>query len=352
MKRNTRLTAVLAAPLLLLAACVGKEIPYTPAARPSQLIMNALLESSAAQHYVYLYQSGIDTILAVRHATVTLSVNGQSAETGEEVPQIDLPDYLDLTSVPGLVRSSRYRFTTPLRAGDEVTLDALTADGSKHASATLTVPRPVNDIRVDTVSTTILYDNSIYPVMQYRVTLTDLSGEANYYRLDIRNDYTSYGKYYNGSDTALFRRVIPSIINFEEPLLSDGRISVGDIEGDGYNELQADNRYNIFTDKFFTDRSYTLKVYTALPSQYYPDSMYDVTRITGRVTVRLLSITEAEYNYLHTLNLLEWGGFMSDMIEPLIIPSNVTGGTGFVGAGSDVSITLELPDLVVNQPSW
>ncbi|MDR1004428.1 MAG: DUF4249 domain-containing protein [Prevotellaceae bacterium] len=340
MNRKPRLTAAALAAPLLLAACIGNDIPYTPAHRPVQLIMNALLESGAAENNVYLYLSDIDTIRAVNGATVTLSVNGNVVETGSELPQVDLPDYLDQSSLPGLVRSARYRFTTPLHPDDEVTLHAVTARGERHATASLTVPRPVEALCVDTVQTTILYNNASRPVTQYNITLTDNALRSDYYRLEILHECTACGKYGNGRDTVITWQHILPVINFDEPVLSDGRLSIGDLEGDEV-DLLAENRYNIFTDNRFAGGSYTLKVYTAPADLYPPASMYDVTRLDRRPVVRLLTITEAEYHYLKVLNLLAWDGFASDLMEPLLIPSNVVGGTGFVGASAAATVVME-----------
>lgn len=65
-------------------------------------------------------------------------------------------------------------------------------------------------------------------------------------------------------------------------------------------------------------------------------------------TVRLLSITEAEYRYLKALNFIESDDYESALVEPVIIPSNVKNGLGFVGASSETRVILKLPDEITD----
>ena len=64
------------------------------------------------------------------------------------------------------------------------------------------------------------------------------------------------------------------------------------------------------------------------------------------ITVRLLSITEAEYRYLKALNCLDDGDYDNTLMEPISLPCNVIGGLGFVGVCSESRVIIELPETV------
>ena len=92
----------------------------------------------------------------------------------------------------------------------------------------------------------------------------------------------------------------------------------------------------------------TLKVYTPLYQEYYPveGHYYDHISRKQTITVRLLSITEAEYRYLKALNCLDDGDYDDALMEPISLPCNVIGGLGFVGVCSESRVIIELPETV------
>ena len=108
------------------------------------------------------------------------------------------------------------------------------------------------------------------------------------------------------------------------------------------------NVRNVFTDSRFPDGSYTLNVYT-----YYPDfqgwGSDRKNHIQVDVVVRLLSITEAQFRYLRAMNCLDSEDYNETFMEPVIVPQNVSGGLGFVGASSEQRVTLRMVD---RPPLW
>ena len=55
----------------------------------------------------------------------------------------------------------------------------------------------------------------------------------------------------------------------------------------------------------------------------------------------------SEYEYLSVQNILYGHDYdSSDFLESVAVPTNVTGGTGFVGVFYPSSITLRLPEKV------
>ena len=181
---------------------------------------------------------------------------------------------------------------------------------------------------------------------QFKITLQDRPNEKNHYRLDIRNDITVYGQYNNYKDTIVYSRYT-DLINREDIILTDGKPSNSeDYEDDPFGSY-IENKYNVFTDGRFSGSTCTLKVYTQLYNNDY-SGLYNVTRRSKSITVRLLSISEAEFRYLKALNYLESDNYEEALMEPVIIPSNVKGGLGFVGISSETRMTMQLPDEIID----
>ena len=148
-------------------------------------------------------------------------------------------------------------------------------------------------------------------------------------------------------DTTILAPRQNEIINREDVILTDGHPGNYD---DEENELfpTINNKYNIFNDNTFRDSYATLKVYTPLYQEYYPveGHYYDHISRKQTITVRLLSITEAEYRYLKALNCLDDGDYDDALMEPISLPCNVIGGLGFVGVCSESRVIIELPETV------
>ena len=130
----------------LFASCEN-EIPYTPPYREPQLIMNALLDAGEHENFVFLSVSGIEGISHVETASLTLYINGQLAETPEELPPLKPIGSLDvvydpdapLNNLPEIAKRKKYRITTTLNPGDNIRLEAIAENGKYHATAEVTV---------------------------------------------------------------------------------------------------------------------------------------------------------------------------------------------------------------------
>ena len=201
--------------------------------------------------------------------------------------------------------------------------------------------------------------------------MQDRPNEKNYYRLDIWNDRSYYCKWKeyledeNGSlikvededgswhwasiprDTTILAPRQNEIINREDVILTDGHPSNYDDEENEFFPT-INNKYNIFNDNTFRNSYATLKVYTPLYQDYYPieGHYYDHISRKQTITVRLLSITEAEYRYLKALNCLDDGDYDDALMEPISLPCNVIGGLGFVGVCSESRVIIELPETI------
>lgn len=340
--------------IILFSTSCENEIPYTPAHSEPQLIMNALLDAGETENYVYLNLSGIHGLSHVEEATVNLYVNGQLIEKAEELPPLKPIGSLDmvydpnapLNNLPEIAKRKKFRITTVLAPGDDIRLEATAENGKYHTTADVTVPYPVNPIHVDTCLASLREYNGWGTYRQYKVTLQDRPGEKNYYRLDIRNDITTYGQYDNYKDTIVYSRET-EVINREDVILTDGNPSSSEDDEDDFFGTYIENKYNVFTDGRFSGTTCSLKVYTKLYN-YDNSGLYNITRRSRSIIVRLLSISEAEFRYLKALNTLESGNYEEALMEPIIIPSNVKGGLGFVGISSETRMTMQLPDEIID----
>ncbi len=360
-----------------LTACEN-EIPYNPGQQDPQIIMNALLETGQAENDVYLHLGEGYSIEHLNEATLFLYINGKIAETPKAVSPEEIYGHLEgeldkdiYESLLKSIRFKKYRLTSTLHPGDNIRLEATAENGKYHASAEVTVPQPIESLHVDTCLAYLREYSGQTLYRQYKITLQDRPNEKNYYRLDIWNDRSYYCKWKeyledeNGSlikvededgswhwasiprDTTILAPRQNEIINREDVILTDGHPGNYD---DEENELfpTINNKYNIFNDNTFRDSYATLKVYTPLYQEYYPVEGHYYYHISRKqtITVRLLSITEAEYRYLKALNCLDDGDYDDTLMEPISLPCNVIGGLGFVGVCSESRVIIELPETV------
>ncbi|WP_418696261.1 DUF4249 domain-containing protein [Bacteroides sp.] len=361
-----------------LAACEN-EIPYNPGKQKAQIIMNALLDAEQTENYVFLHLGEGYSIEHINEATLSLYVNDKLVESPEAISPKEFYGHweglLDKDRYETLLKSMRfkkYRLTTVLHPGDNIRLEATAENGKYHVNAEVTVPQPIENLHVDTCLAYLREYNGQVLYRQYRITLQDRPGEKNYYRLDIRNNLNYRGEYreyitdengdlipsedgshwlYNKKDTLLDYSTT-ELINREDVILTDGHPGGYDDEENEFFPT-IENKYNIFNDNSFSNSSATLKVYTPHYNGYYPmlndysspsDIDYDQIYYTHTISVRILTISEAEYRYLKALNCLDDGDYDESLMEPISLPCNVKGGLGFVGVAAEKKITIEFPE--------
>ncbi len=341
MKRHILYLIIYISITSLLTACEN-EIPYSPKQQDPQLIMNALLNGGEKENFVYLNLSGTQNIQHVEDATVTLYINGKEAEIAEVV---ELPEaYSQNNSIPEIMKQKKFRLSSSFKPGDILRLEAIAEEGQYHVIAEVKVPQPISPIQVDTCLVYIKNNNNWGWYRQFKIAIQDRSDEKNYYRLDIQHESTLYGYNWMEKDTIVTERESRELINREDIVLTDGHSSTSDDDDNGMFTTNIPNKYNIFTDSRFLNANYTLKVYEQMENTYDTQYIYYVHRISESITVRLLSITEREYQYLKALNSLESYDYDETIMEPIILPNNVEGGLGFVGVSSETRATLQLPD--------
>ena len=203
----------------------------------------------------------------------------------------------------------------------------------------------------------------VTPHRRYLVTVNDAANEDNHYRLDICNhflvryhiyDYLrdengNYIEDENGNimyteRDSLATQQYNDLINREDVILTDGNVSHSQEDEDNLMFPRIENKYNIFTDNRFRNSSATLKVYTRLYDDFTASPPYGHTYCTQSIHIRLLNLTADYYRYLKALNCLDDDDYDTTLMEPVSLPSNVSGGIGFVGVATPREVVITFPE--------
>lgn len=327
MKKNLSRLFILAS--LLFPACEN-ELPYRDKPQASQLLMNAFLEAGKEENSVSLHVIDMDEQRAnyVSNGSITVYVNGKKTETAQA-------EKLNYT-----FGAPNCTLKTLFRPGDHIRFEATAENGQYQAGCEVEVPLPVEEtIQVDTLRTQLRGSSGMRDCMQYKITIHDRPGEKNYYRLIIEeNTYRV-----SSEDGIVYGPSLhyPEIINQEDIVLTDGHLTTADDDEFGILDWTVRNLNNVFTDGRFENGSYTLKVYTSIP---YISEWNRKDHLYLDVTVRILSLPQSYYRYLRAMNCLNSDGYNETFMEPVIVPQNVSGGLGFVGASSEQRVTLRMID--------
>ena len=286
------------------------------------LVLNAQLFQDDTSHRIHVGCSRDDGCEIVDNATVTYRINGGEYKVAEPIIVTSVDDKGEpKTTFYG------YGFKAKLSPGDEIFMQASRA--TLTVTGTVKVPESAATITtVDTAKVTVpdkyaLSMSRTRPARQYAITVTDKVGEKNYYLLRI--------------DTS------------GEPILhSSGNLEdVFDIA-----DILDSNEYDIFTDEMFTDASYTLKVtdrYYALSSLYRGaawDAFWEGFETGDRYCLdryfKVYTLSYEEYIYLNAQSSYEMG-YLDELSEPIVLPSNTEGGIGFVNVATPSVWTVHFP---------
>ncbi|GGJ94347.1 DUF4249 family protein [Parabacteroides faecis] len=322
--------------IVLFSACEN-EIPFNDKYQKPQLLMNAILEAEKEENEVQLYIIDSEKMTLVSNGSVTVYVNNEKKEVAKS--KIVLWNSSDSMKV--------CRLQTIFHPGDHVRLEATAEDGQYNAWAEVEIPQPIEKIiRIDTLLTKIKIGYYMADCIRYRITFDDLPGKRNYYQLAIGEKSYTVDLKTGIRDSLPFDISYPEIINQEDIVLTDGHLTTADDDEFGILDMTIQNVRNIFTDSRFENGSYTLNVYTRF---YDFNNRYEAVRIQTDAIIHLLSITKADYRYMRAMNCLDSENYNDTFMEPVIVPQNVTGGLGFVGASSEVQMKVQILD---RPPIW
>ncbi len=335
--------------LLLVAAGCEETIDIEIEDQEPLLVLNAQLSSDRTQHTVFLSLSTVSNVTAVKGADVKVSING--AAPVKAVEQAEKTDEWNYRSYTG------YLFEAELHPGDKVQLTA--SKDSRSASCEVTLPPRINLMSADTSRVQVrTYENYTEESFQLKVDFQDPE-EENYYRFScvLESDVITTMK---GGETFLHpqHRTL-RLDTSNDPVISEG-LSTG--SDNALSFFKVDNSYAVFSDELFRGSRRTFRFSIspyALEDLIFPavsadDPDWDWDQVSlirsthRRLGVMLYSLDYVTYRYLKSLNNMETFGYEQQiLIEPTTLPSNVEGGTGFVGAytASEI-IWFDLPDIL------
>lgn len=326
-----KINILLIVTLFLFAAC-EHEIPYKLDPVNPKLTMNALINIQEEQNILYLNYTGKSNAGNVENATVEVRVNGKLTETCQPM------EYL----YPGDAQK-RFLITTAFSPGDAVRIDAYTPDEKHHVYIEETVPQPPVVLGVDTLSVSYPLPYLTYipsKQMRFNIRIKDHPGNKNYYRIMLEHHLDVSGITNDGRDT-IARTTYFDLWPWDDIVLTDGRPATTDeLEKELIERIK--NIYGIFDDSRFADSEYTMVVSTSYQYNNFWVIDYTPKLINIHTKVRLLSITEDQYYYLNIMNFIDSGTGDEYLTEPVKIPSNVRGGTGFVGFSSEVNTSFHI----------
>lgn len=309
------------------------------------LVLNAQLFQDDTSHRIHVGCSRDDGCEIVDNATVTYRINGGEDKVAEPIIVTSVDDKGEpKTTFYG------YGFKAKLSPGDEIFMQASRA--TLTVTGTVKVPESAATITtVDTAKVTVpdkyaLSMSRTRPARQYAITVTDKVGEKNYYLL--RSGDVFYRLDASGEKVSTYS-CGSRIDTSGEPILH----SSGNLEDVfGIADILDSNEYDIFTDEMFTDASYTLKVtdrYYALSSSYRGavwDAFWEGFETGDRYCLdryfKVYTISYEEYIYLNAQSSYEMG-YLDELSEPIVLPSNTEGGIGFVNVATPSVWTVHFP---------
>lgn len=369
---------MITAALLGLAACEN-TIRYEYDRNDGQITLLSQMNSSETEHTIFLSMSYPDRVDSLPGATVVCWINGEKIVAEEQpVPLEEYYDpgyYLETRSEPVVLRRrhqlfTEYCFSAQLRPGDEVRVEA--SKGALKAWSEVTVPQPGTLVRADTsrVNRTLSYvdidgsDSYEEAFMEIAVTIRDVAGEDNYYALAashlLEGEFRYLGEDGAVDSTEVYREESREIgyRTFHDTILEDG-YSAGEASS-LLESLLATNEMHCFSDKEFRDGEATVR--PSFDADYFTWRDYRYRWICAEAdegdlhavfTLHLRTISRDFYNYLRALNNMQTYGYdVIPIIEPTMLPNNVTGGFGMVSVATDQTVIFDLGTFhVIHDPS-
>ncbi len=350
--------------ILLISAASCTNIIDSNLKQPEpKLILSALLSTGDEVHKVYVSMRmdspmTSDGIGHVSDAEVVCYINGEFA--AEAVEQ-DRPESW------GIMRD--YQFRTKISPGDLVRIEA-SKDG-KTAYAEMVAPQPVELELTDTTTVEYKEPEWIYSQQLFKINfkIKDAAGSDNYFRLDECRHTINQLQHYKDDDGNTIKEdstdvslslVEPEIGN--DPILNGGYMpeSDGNDLSDILSQVNPYNKFRVFSDEMFKDADakvgITLNKYNIRDYFRKYDDTPDATsaHVTSWLDVVVQCVTFETYCYLKALNAGEMYDYETNFLtEPVIIPTNVVGGLGFVGISTDSKLRINFPERYVEfEDGW
>ncbi len=333
-----------------------------------RLILNSFLRTDDELQIIYLSErtdkdndksrQGIEN---VHGAEVTCYVNGEPVATAKEfIEPMNSSTTRDASPNMDAFGKAHYWFRAAFRPGDKVRIEA--KKGKRTAYAEVVVPEPSKLEFIKSGSSQIqITDSYSIPVMDFDIRIEDVPGEDSYFRVadperELDLVFHVHDEEGNKADDVPTKyQDTPELYIENDPILNDGYIQGG--SEDLFGMLNPENTFRIFSDSQFRDKKGEFSIAIGTVSNNY--NLFDLVEraesvdISPVMRIKIESLSFETYNYYKALNAGEAFGYeISFIMEPVIFPSNVTGGLGFVGVSSTTVLEIPLPTETLKQPTY
>ncbi len=339
--------AILLIVLETVSVSCKSRIDYKSGEPEEMLVLSSNMRTDDTTHLAFLGISKLreSYIITPEDGTIDCYVNGKYVSTSEHV-YVSPEEYMEHQESGKDV--SGWYFDAVLHEGDEIRLEATC--GELHASATVTVPRAAGLSLTDTLTVTgSPYDENA-KAFRCTVSLKDRPGEENRFRLLAIDSYSvarEHGLLHALSHATSFR--------FDDDVVLRGDFH-SSRERAAVNETALDiplvtNKYCIFTDRDFRDSEHTAELFFYWGPVQSSRWLHEVHTIHNSKIIKLLTLSEDEYDYLLAFTNAEANRLLSNntstqiFFEPVIFPGNVEGGLGLVTVAAVACVRIDFPDI-------
>ncbi len=346
--------------LTALTAC-DRELPF-PASEGELIVLNALLSTDEPEHTVFLSVSSPESgNRPLTDAQVLCTVGDGPAIRAQEIPASE--SYSSR-------KSAQYSFEAQIRPGDRVRIDVEGA-GMRAVAQTVAPQAPL-----PATADTLTRDGR----MHFTLHVQGRPDQQDYWqlRLSYRQDEVidTYWRekipfpddmipgFTPGQFIDTYENVSGQELSLdpgEDPILNDGYTPQSVIDR-YYNtnagflfEFSPVNKTRIFSDRLFPDGSADVHFSTDAESlrwENHGNNGDELRRYhyhcTRTLAVRLLALDEGAWAYLSAVNRAKSrDGFNYLLVEPVVFPTNVEGGLGYLSVASATPLELAIPEIDV-----
>ncbi len=300
-----------------------KTIPIMREPVEDKLVILALMHTSDTLHDVVVKVSGEKGLTDPdESAVVRCKVNGE---------------YVPVT--PSEWSAYEFIIDAAFSPGDEVMVDA-EYDGM-YAFAKVVVPEAVEAELADTLEQVEYGTDWVDKTISAKLRIKDIPGENTYFRIgDMRHQRHEF---YPDRVQDVWRIQSRYFDLGDDPILHDDYIMTN--EDDVLSVLNPTNYFRVFSDKLFADGTAEVRLsfMEGLFQHYdYHERPYESYSILNVVVEH---VSSEAYYYYKALNSGKMTGFESYgglIMEPVVIPTNVTGGLGYVNVSMDTNVPIVL----------
>lgn len=334
-KIKNYLTIAIIAPFIF-NACI-KEIDFDEGILDSKLVVNGFVCPDSTIKVQLAISKPIPGVKKrtewIDNATIKLFVDGvftEELQNFELTYENDYYDYYDYYRKEN--PTSEYRSTqTIAQTGKTYKIEVEHPDFDK-AWAETTIPEAIAIDSFYSEIREITEYNYTEERQIFHIKFTDPENVNNYYRLNYTSKIGHLDNYYwdeekqeyTHSDSITIVRInTNNYINTDDPIL------VGKDDADDFLSMDADNRYNLFTDDLIDGQSYELSF-----DKYYYDMEIEKGEFISN-KIQLMSLSKEAFLYIKSSFEHSWndGEFLT---EPVQVYSNINNGIGiFAGYSYD-----------------